>query len=239
MLPRPTNATGGSAAARSEGARGCVPAARAPCVAALPRIDGRGQRFQALETGGGRARRMRHDACVFLEGGARRENENPCRQSLMIERRAKSLPELRPWCFLVAHANRHHGSQPSSNICPGRGNACVSSANNTQTEQPPPARQKSISPNLKAKLLQEAESPWRTVRKFIYGASRLRDGRRPTGADAVAPPSANNLSFTAGADHPECGGGFRRRRRVRLRREGRRRGRQRPRGGRRRHSCHD
>ena len=32
---------------------------------------------------------------------------------------------------------------------------------------------KSISPNLKAKLLQEAESPWRTVRKFIYGAFAL------------------------------------------------------------------
>ena len=32
---------------------------------------------------------------------------------------------------------------------------------------------KPISPNLKAKLLQEAESPWRTVRKFIYGAFAL------------------------------------------------------------------
>ena len=43
---------------------------------------------------------------------------------------------------------------------------------------------KSISPNLKAKLLQEAESPWRTVRKFIYGAFALR------------PPSAASTALT-------------------------------------------
>ena len=36
-----------------------------------------------------------------------------------------------------------------------------------------PKKGAGISPNLKAKLLQEAESPWRTVRKFIYGAFAL------------------------------------------------------------------
>jgi len=39
------------------------------------------------------------------------------------------------------------------------------------TDPPPPKKTGAMSPDLKRKLMQEAATPWRTVRQFVYGAA--------------------------------------------------------------------
>ena len=183
VLPRlaKSNAAGGSAAQRGPRVRG----------AAYPRPGRRASLHSRVLTertalsspgdGGGRARRTRHDARA-LEGGV--EGGKPVLAELDDREAEPNHCQSSDRGAFVARTNRHHGSQPSSTICLSR-QRCVSSANNTQTEQPPLHAKKSISPNLKAKLLQEAESPWRTVRKFIYGAFALPRRSAASRADAA------------------------------------------------------
>ena len=83
LLPRlaKSNATGGSAAQR--GPRVCGAAYPRPGRRAslhsrvLTMGEDSASGLASLEMGGGRARRMRHDACVFLEGGGVEGREKP------------------------------------------------------------------------------------------------------------------------------------------------------------------